>query len=149
VAGVLLRLAARVVDLVTLLWCLGFVVIEIDQRLLGGDPLGTRQLAIDISSPRTLLFVVLTIAAYEIVPTVMFRATLGKAVFGLQVVGVEGDRLATVRAVARTFVLYGAPVAFGAYGGAFVLALTISFIVPASGRGLHDRLASSMVIVRA
>ena len=42
--------------------------------------------------------------------------------------------------------LYGAPIAFGAYGGIVLLVLIASFVVPASGRGLHDRVAGSIVV---
>ena len=42
--------------------------------------------------------------------------------------------------------LYGAPVAFGAYGGAALFVLLASLAIPATGRGLHDRLAGSIVV---
>ena len=51
-----------------------------------------------------------------------------------------------LRAVARGLVLYGAPVALGAYGGFVILALIASFVIPASGRGFHDRIAGTMVV---
>ena len=40
------RLGARILDIVTLLWVLFFVLVEIDQRLLGGDPWGKRPLQV-------------------------------------------------------------------------------------------------------
>ena len=42
--------------------------------------------------------------------------------------------------------LYGAPVALGAYGGFVWLVIFLSLAVPASGRGLHDRLVGSVVV---
>ena len=46
----------------------------------------------------------------------------------------------------RLLVASSIPVAFGAFGGVAVLVLIVSFVVPASGRGLHDRVAGSMVV---
>lgn len=146
-ASVRHRIGARVVDAITLMWLLGFVLVEIDQRLLGGDPFGRRPLQIDVTEGRSLVFVILTIAAYEVVPTVWKGATLGKALLGLRLRTVEPTaRMPWVRASARALVLYGAPVAFGAFGGVVVLALIASFVIPASGRGLHDRVAGSIVV---
>ena len=88
------------------------------------------------------------IGAYEIVPVATKGATLGKALFGLRLVSSERRApLPWSRVLARTLVLYGAPVAFGAYGGAVVLLLLASLTLPATGRGLHDRLAGSIVVV--
>ncbi|MEM8707120.1 MAG: RDD family protein [Actinomycetota bacterium] len=141
------RLAARLLDAVTLTWALGFVLVEIDQRLLGGDPFGQRPLQIDITQGRSLLLVIVTIAAYEVVPTVWKGATLGKVLVGLRLRTVEPTaRVPWSRAVARALVLYGAPVALGAFGGLFLLVLVASFVIPASGRGLHDRLAGTTVV---
>lgn len=141
------RLGARLVDSITLLWALGFVLVEIDQRLLGGDPFGRRPLQIDITQGRSLLLVVITIGLYEVVPTVFRGATLGKALVGLRLRTVEPTaRVPWSRAIARALVLYGGPVLFGAFGGAFLLVLVASFVIPASGRGLHDRLAGTMVV---
>jgi uncharacterized RDD family membrane protein YckC len=146
-AAVRHRLGARIVDAITLLWLLGFVLVEIDQRLLGGDPFGRRPLQIDITQGRSLILVIVTIAAYEVVPTVLKGATLGKALLGLRLRTVEpAARMPWSRAAARALVLYGAPVAFGAFGGVVLLILVVSFVVPASGRGLHDRVAGSVVV---
>ena len=49
------RLGARVLDVVTLTWLLFFVLVEIDQRLLGGDPWGQQPLQIDMTEPRALM----------------------------------------------------------------------------------------------
>lgn len=146
-ASVRHRISARVVDAITLMWLLGFVLVEIDQRILGGDPFGRRPLQIDVTQGRSLVFVIVTIAAYEVVPTVWKGATLGKALLGLRLRTVEPTaRVPWTRASARALVLYGAPVAFGAFGGIVVLALIASFVIPASGRGLHDRIAGSIVV---
>ena len=37
--------------------------------------------------------------------------------------------------------------ALGAYGGPVLLVLLASLALPATGRGLHDRLAGSIVVV--
>ena len=147
-ASVRQRLGARLADTITLLWVLGFVLVEIDQRLLGGDPFGQRPLQIDVTQGRSLVFVIVTIAAYEVVPTVWKGATLGKALFGLRLERVEEPgSLPVIRAVARALVLYGAPVALGAsFGGLVLVALVASLVLPASGRGLHDRAAGSIVV---
>ena len=129
------------------MWLLGFVLVEIDQRLLGGDPFGRQPLQIDVTQGRSLVFVVITIAAYEILPTVWKGATLGKALVGLRLRTVEPRaQMPVSRATARALVLYGAPIAFGAYGGIVLLVLIASLVIPASGRGLHDRVAGSIVV---
>lgn len=141
------RLGARVVDLITLMWALGFVLIEINERILGGDPLGRQPLDVDVTSPRALLLVVAVITLYEVVPTVWKGATLGKALVGLRLRTVEPRASVPVsRAVTRALVLYGAPIALGAFGGLFLLVLLASFVIPAGGRGLHDRLAGTTVV---
>lgn len=133
--------------MVTLTWLLFFVLVEIDQRLLGGDPFGQRPLQLDVTQGRSLVFVVVTIAAYEIIPTVWKGATLGKALVGLRLRTVEpAARMPVTRATARALVLYGAPVAFGAYGGLVLIVVVASFVIPASGRGIHDRVAGSIVV---
>lgn len=142
------RLGARVLDIVTLTWLLFFVLVEIDQRLLGGDPWGRQPLQIDMTEPRALILTVVVVGLYEIMPVATKGATLGKALLGLRLVA--SDRrgpLPWLRALARTLVLYGAPVALGAYGGVVLLVLLISLALPATGRGLHDRLAGSIVIL--
>ena len=146
-AAVRHRLGARIVDMVTLIWLLGFVLVEIDQRLLGGDPFGRQPLQIDVTQGRSLVFVVVTIGAYEVLPSVLKGATLGKALVGLRLRTVEPmARVPWFRAITRALVLYGAPVALGAYGGFVVLVLVASIVIPASGRGLHDRLAGTSVV---
>jgi uncharacterized RDD family membrane protein YckC len=142
------RLGARILYIVTLTWVLFFVLVEIDQRLLGGDPWGKRPLQVDLSEARPLLLTIIVIGLYEVVPVATKGATLGKALFGLRLVSSEQrGSLPWPRVLARTLVLYGAPVAFGAYGGALLLFLLASLTLPATGRGLHDRLAGSIVVV--
>ncbi len=142
------RLGARILDVVTLAWVLFFVLVEVDQRLLGGDPWGQRPLQIDLTEARPLLLTILVIGLYETVPVAAKGATLGKVLFGLRLVSSERrNPLPWPRALARTLVLYGAPVALGAYGGTVLLVLLASLALPATGRGLHDRLAGSIVVV--
>lgn len=146
-APVRARLVARLIDAITLTWALGFVLVELDQRILGGDPFGRRPLQIDVTQGRSLIFVVLTIAAYEVLPTVWKGATLGKVLVGLRLRTIEpAPQVPWSRAIARALVLYGAPIALGAFGGVFLLVLIASFVIPASGRGLHDRVAGTAVV---
>ena len=53
------RLGARVLDVVTLTWLLFFVLVEIDQRLLGGDPWGQQPLQIDLTEAPRITFLLL------------------------------------------------------------------------------------------
>ncbi|MGB1680718.1 MAG: RDD family protein [Acidimicrobiales bacterium] len=108
-ASVRHRLFARVMDAITLTWLLGFVLVEIDQRLLGGDPFGRQPLQIDITEGRSLVFVIVTIAAYEVIPTVWRGATLGKALLGLRIQTIEPQAsMPWIRTSARALVRSGA-----------------------------------------
>ena len=135
-------------DIVTLVWLAGFVLIEIDQRLLGGDPFGLRPERIDLTRARTMLLLFAVIGAYEVVPSVTRGVTLGKALFGLRVCRADGAPLGPAYALVRTIMLYGPTLFLGAIGAAFDLVLLISVVIPASGRGLHDRVAASIVVSR-
>lgn len=127
-------------------WLVVFVMVEIDQRLLGGDPLGQRQARLTFDSPRPIVLLAVLAAAYEIVPVVAWGATPGKALLGLRL------RL-TTRAVpgwliafARSVVIY-VPVLFLGPAGLVVAAILLaSVVIAADGRGLHDRLLGTLVV---
>jgi uncharacterized RDD family membrane protein YckC len=147
VAGLGWRLGARVVDIVTFTWLTAFVLVEIDQRLLGGDPWGRRAVGIEIDSARPVVLVCILVLVYEVVPVVVFGATAGKAFFGLRVRRRSEDPVSdALAALARAVVLYGPPLVFGGPGALVVVVLLVSIVVPRSGRGLHDRLAGTTVV---
>lgn len=93
----------------------------------------------------------LVIFAYFALTTALLGTTLGKKVFGLRVVGAEGERPALPRAMAReAFVVVGA-VPF--VGPLLALVAWIAIAVTASksptGQGLHDRLGGGTRVVRS
>ena len=145
-AGLGWRIAARLVDTITLAWIVGFVLIEIDQRLLGGDPFGLQPERIDLSRARSMLLLFALIAAYEVVPTVLYGATLGKAVLGLRVRAVNGGQVRGAFSLARVVLLYGPTLFLGAFGLVADILLFVTVAIPASGRGFHDRVASTVVV---
>ena len=134
------------VDTITLAWIVGFVLIEIDQRLLGGDPFGLRPERIDLSRARSMLLLLALIAAYEVVPTVLYGATLGKAVLGLRVRASGGGPVRGTFSMVRAVLLYGPTLFLGAFGLLADLVLFVTVAVPASGRGFHDRIAATIVV---
>lgn len=145
-AGLGWRIAARVVDVVMFSWLVVFVLVEIDQRLLGGDPLGRRQARLVFDSPRPIVVLLLLVAAYEIAPALAWGATPGKAVLGLRVRLTSRSAPAWLMALGRAVVLY-LPVIFLGIAGLFVsLVLLVSVVVAADGRGLHDRLLGTLVV---
>ena len=140
------RLTARLVDLVALGWLASFVLVELDQRLLGGDPLGTQPGRLVVDDLRSLLLLVGAVALYEVVPVVRYGATMGKALLGLRVVDGRGERVGVSGAVSRAVVVYGA-MAVSATALAFVwLALLVSVALHPWRRGLHDLAAGSRVV---
>jgi hypothetical protein len=147
VAGFGWRVAARIVDVVVFAWLTTFVLVEIDQRLLGGDPWGRRAVGIEFDSARPIVLLFVLVVAYEIVPTAVAGVTFGKALFGLRLRQRPDDRIPRwLAAVARAVVLYAPVIFFGSYGGAVVVVLLVSIAVPRSGRGLHDRLVGTTVV---
>ncbi len=145
-AGLGWRTAARLVDTITLAWIVGFVLIEIDQRLLGGDPFGVQPQRIDLSRARSMLLLFALIAAYEVVPTVLYGATLGKALLGLRVCDARGGAVRATLSLVRVVLLYGPTLFLGVFGLLADLALFVTVAIPASGRGLHDRIAATIVV---
>ena len=146
-AGLGWRIGARIVDSVLFTWLVIFVLVELDQRLLGGDPLGREQARLVFDSARSVILLLLLVLAYEVVPLAVFGATPGKAVMGLRVRLTTSALPVGLVAVARAAVLYLPPLFLGALGGVVGLVLLASVVVMADGRGLHDRLLGTLVVM--
>ncbi|MEQ8842475.1 MAG: RDD family protein [Acidimicrobiales bacterium] len=145
-AGLGWRVSARVVDLVVVAWLVVFLLVEIDQRLLGGDPLGRRQARLVFDSPRPIILLLLLVVVYEVVPAVAWGATPGKALLGLRVRLTDRSAPAWMMAVGRAVILYVPVIFLGAPGVVVAAILLVSVVVAADGRGLHDRLLGTLVV---
>lgn len=139
------RIAARITDAVTFGWLTVFVLIEIDQRLLGGDPWGLERGRPVVDSARSFILLLVLVGIYEVVPVALKGVTLGKAVTGLRVRRQGGGKVPLPLAFVRAVLLY-APMFLGAYALLGFLVLLLSFVIPRSGRGIHDRIAGTIVI---
>lgn len=139
-------MSARVVDLVVVAWLVVFLLVEIDQRLLGGDPLGRRQARLVFDSPRPIILLLLLVVVYEVVPAVAWGATPGKALLGLRVRLTDRSAPAWMMAVGRAVILYVPVIFLGAPGVVVAAILLVSVVVAADGRGLHDRLLGTLVV---
>lgn len=127
-------------------WLVVFVVVEIDQRLLGGDPLGRRQARLVFDSARPIVLLLLLVAVYEVGAAVAWGATPGKAVFGLRVRRTSGAGPAWLMAAGRAVVLYVPVIFLGGLGLVVPAILLGSIVLAADGRGLHDRLLGTLVV---
>ena len=145
-AGLGWRIGARLVDVVVFTWLVAFVVVEIDQRLLGGDPLGVQPGRLALDSARPIVLTVVLAVCYEILPNGWFGATAGKAMFGLRVRPIHRAVPMGPAATVRAVLLYGPVLFLGPYGGIVVFVLFVSVAVPADGRGVHDRIAGTVVV---
>jgi uncharacterized RDD family membrane protein YckC len=134
-----------VTDAVTFGWLTVFVLIEIDQRLLGGDPWGLERGRPVVDSTRSLVLLLVLVGIYEVVPVTLKGVTLGKAVTGLRVRRQGGGRVPVALAAVRAVLLY-APLFLGAYALLGFIVLLLSFVIPRSGRGFHDRIAGTIVV---
>lgn len=145
-AGLGWRIAARVVDNLLFVWLVVFVLVEIDQRLLGGDPLGRRSARLVFDSARPIVLLVILVVLYEVVPAVTWGATPGKALLGLRIRTTSPSTPAWLMALGRAVVLYLPVAFFGAFGFVVPFVLLCSIVVAADGRGLHDRLLGTLVV---
>ena len=145
-AGLGWRVAARLVDMAVFTWLLVFVLVEIDQRLLGGDPLGRRSARLVFDSARPVVLLLLLIAVYEILPAVVWGATPGKAMLGLRIRLSSSSAPVWLTAFGRAALLYLPAMFFGAFGFLVPLVLLISVAIAADGRGLHDRLLGTLIV---
>jgi len=143
------RAGARIVDAIAFVWLSAFVLVELDQRIFGGDPLGRRPGRLAFDTPHTVALALMLALAYETVPTVLHGATLGKAMLGVRVRSLSGGNPSGWSAILRTIAIYLPPILWGRLGlvAAAVIALSLAF--PASGRGIHDRLAGTVVVTLA
>ncbi|MDW3220843.1 MAG: RDD family protein [Acidimicrobiales bacterium] len=144
-AGLGWRFGARIIDVVALTWLVVFVLVEIDQRLLGGDPLGQRQARLGFDSARSVVLLLVIVAAYEVVPAVLWGATAGKALLGLRI-RLTSRAPGALMALGRAAVLYLPLIFLGVFGLVVVLVLLVSIVIAADGRGLHDRLLGTLVV---
>lgn len=127
-------------------WLVVFVLVEIDQRLLGGDPLGRRQARLVFDSPRPVVLLLVLVAVYEIGAALAWGATPGKAILGLRIRLTSTGAPAWLMASGRAVVLYCPVIFFGAFGLVVSVLLLASIVVAADGRGLHDRLLGTLVV---
>ena len=133
--------------MVVFTWLVVFVLVEIDQRLLGGDPLGIRRGPLEFDSARSAMLVLVLGFVYEVVPTAVWGASPGKAMFGLRLRLVERSVPVWFVALARGVILYVPMLFLGVYAAIMALVLLVSVAIPANGRGLHDRLVGTLVVV--
>lgn len=127
-------------------WLVVFVLVEIDQRLLGGDPLGRERARLVFDSARPVLLLLLLAVAYEVGPALAWGATPGKAVLGLRVRSTDRRTPAWLAAIGRVVVLYVPVVFLGVGGFVVVVVLVVSIAVAPDRRGLHDRLLGTLVV---
>ena len=141
------RLAGRIVDLVVAGWVLAFVAIELDGRILGGDILARRPLsAVTPEGTRLAVIALLVVAALEVVPMALRGRTPGKVLLGMRVVDVDtGGPPGFLRAILRALLVHGW-VALPALGWLLPVAVAVTTLVSPSGRGIHDRLAGTLVL---
>ncbi len=145
-AGLGWRVGARLVDIITFTWLVFFVLVEIDQRLLGGDPWALERRSLEVDSARPVILVLVLVLFYEVLPALVWGASLGKAMFGLRLRMVTRSLPVWLAAVARSLVLYGPVLFLGVYAVVPALVLLVSVAIPANGRGLHDRLVGTLVV---
>ena len=142
------RVGARALDGAVLVWVVGIVVVEIEGRLFGGDPWGTRVIQ-PVSSAEVLAAVLGAIVVLEWLPLALWGRTIGKAAMSLRVVRTDrgtADRGAGfVAAGIRTAVL-AVPLLVPVGGLPIAVAVGASALVLAGGRGIPDRLAGTTVV---
>lgn len=133
------------IDVVAFGWLVVFVMVEIDQRLLGGDPLGQRQARLVFDSARSVVLLLVLVVAYEVVPALLWDTTPGKAMLGLRI-RPTSTVPEPLMAVGRAAILYLPVLFLGAAGLIVLVVLLGSVVAAADGRGLHDRLLGTLVV---
>ena len=144
-AGLGWRIGARVIDNIAFTWLVVFVMVEIDQRLLGGDPLGQRQARLVFDSARSVILLLLLVVLYEVIQALVWGATPGKAMLGLRV-RLTSSAPGAVMALGRAAILYLPIIFLGAFGLTVLVVLLATVVLAADGRGLHDRLLGTLVV---
>lgn len=145
-AGLGWRIGARVVDSVVFTWVCIFVLVELDQRLFGGDPLGQRQASLVFDSARSVIILLILVLAYEVMPTVLYGATPGKAILGLRVRLTAASVPIAAAVLGRAAIVYLPLLFLGPIGIVTSLVLLGSIVLAKNGRGLHDRLLGTLVV---
>ncbi|HUW02470.1 MAG TPA: RDD family protein [Acidimicrobiales bacterium] len=143
-----LRFAARACDLSLIAYLFGVLVIEIRGRLLGGDVFATRPLA-GAQNPQEILAVLVAVVLLtDTLPMAIWGRSLGKAMLGLRAVRTDDPARSpgVLRAVFRTVLTFGVLVVPPVVGIPMLVALVVSTAVDPTGRGLHDRLAGTLVV---
>lgn len=133
------------IDNIAFTWLVVFVMVEIDQRLLGGDPLGQRQARLVFDSARSVILLLLLVVLYEVIPALVWGATPGKAMLGLRV-RLTSSAPGAVMALGRAAILYLPIIFLGAFGLTVLVVLLATVVLAADGRGLHDRLLGTLVV---
>lgn len=141
------RVGARFVDIVVAGWVLAIAAIEIDGRLLGGDVFAQQPLsAVTPDGTRLAVITAIVLVVLEIGPTAVWGRTPGKAMLGVRCVDVDTGRPpGVVRSVFRGLLLH-AWVAIPAVGWALPIAIIATTLLAPSARGVHDRLAGTLVV---
>lgn len=134
-------------DIVVAGWLLAFAAIEVDGRLLGGDVFAQRPLAaVTPEGTRLAVITALVLAFVEIVPTALWGRTPGKAMLGTRCVDIDtGGPPGMIRSVFRGLLLHGW-VGIPIVGWVLPVAIAITTVLSPSGRGVHDRLAGTLVV---
>ena len=143
-----LRFAARACDLSLIAYLFGVLVIEIRGRLLGGDVFATRPLA-GAQDPQEILAVLVAVVLLtDTLPMAIWGRSLGKAMLGLRVVRIDDPARApgVLRAIFRTVLALGVLVIPPVVGIPLLVVLVVSTAADPTGRGLHDRLAGTLVV---
>ena len=135
------------VDIAVAGWVLAIAAIEIDGRLLGGDVFAQQPLsAVTPDGTRLAVITALVLAATEILPTAFWGRTPGKALLGMRCVDIDtGGPPGLIRSVFRGLLLH-AWVAIPVVGWVLPVAIVATTVLAPSGRGLHDRLAGTIVV---
>jgi uncharacterized RDD family membrane protein YckC len=134
-----------VVDLVVLSWVLAFVLVEVLGRFLGGDLLASRA-AVPVTRAEVVVGLLGCLLVLEVLPTARGGRTIGKALLGLRVDPHTADGpVGWSRAVVRALVLV-VPFAVPYVGWILPVAVLAGALASPDGRGLHDRLAGTVVV---
>lgn len=141
------RIGARVVDVVVAGWVLAFVAIEMDGRLLGGDVWARRPIAaVTPEGTRLAVIAGLVLIVLEVLPTALWGRSPGKALLGVRCVGIDTGRApGLLRAVLRALLVYGWA-AIPVVGWLLPVSITLTTFLAAGSRGVHDRLAGTVVV---
>ena len=103
----------------------------------------------DLGSGLTSLLAVVALLflfVYEVVPTALWGRTPGKAIVGTRVVGMNDGKVPGWRRAVLRWVLPALAVQVNVVGWALALLLRASLVADPLRRGVHDRLAGTIVV---